>query len=91
VDFLGNQEYPFNERIKSSSSGDVLTCSTELISPPDPDQWAAVARQTGLQRIRFNVPQAWLWPVRDHGDFNGDSGIGPGEAFNMQLAAKIIF
>jgi hypothetical protein len=25
------------------------------------------------------------------GDFNGAPGIGPGEAFNMQLAAKIIF
>ncbi|HEX3351416.1 MAG TPA: TonB-dependent receptor [Terriglobales bacterium] len=30
--------------------------------------------------------------VRDTiGDFNGAPGIGPGEAFNMQLAAKIIF
>jgi hypothetical protein len=25
------------------------------------------------------------------GDFNGAPGIGPGEAFNMQLAIKIIF
>jgi hypothetical protein len=25
------------------------------------------------------------------GDFNGAPGIGPGEAFNMQLVAKIIF
>jgi hypothetical protein len=25
------------------------------------------------------------------GNFNGAPGIGPGEAFNMQLAAKIIF
>ena len=25
------------------------------------------------------------------GDFNGAPGIGPGEAFNMQLAAKIVF
>jgi hypothetical protein len=25
------------------------------------------------------------------GDFNGAPGIGPGEAFNMQLAVKIIF
>jgi hypothetical protein len=30
--------------------------------------------------------------VRDTiGDFNGAPGIGPGEAFNMQIAAKIIF
>jgi hypothetical protein len=30
--------------------------------------------------------------VRDTiGDFNGAPGIGPGEAFNLQLAAKIIF
>jgi hypothetical protein len=25
------------------------------------------------------------------GDFNGAPGIGPGEAFNIQLAVKIIF
>ena len=25
------------------------------------------------------------------GDFNGAPGIGPGEAFNLQLAGKIIF
>ena len=25
------------------------------------------------------------------GDYNGAPGIGPGEAFNMQLALKIIF
>jgi hypothetical protein len=25
------------------------------------------------------------------GDFNGAPGLGPGEPFNMQLAAKIIF
>jgi hypothetical protein len=25
------------------------------------------------------------------GDFNGAPGIGPGEAFNMQLAIKVIF
>jgi hypothetical protein len=25
------------------------------------------------------------------GDFNGAPGIGPGEAFNLQLVAKIIF
>jgi hypothetical protein len=25
------------------------------------------------------------------GDFNGAPGIGPGEAFNMQLAVKVIF
>ena len=25
------------------------------------------------------------------GDFNGAPGIGPGEPFNLQLAAKIIF
>jgi hypothetical protein len=25
------------------------------------------------------------------GDFNGAPGIGPGEAFNMQLAVKLIF
>jgi hypothetical protein len=25
------------------------------------------------------------------GDFNGAPGLGPGEAFNLQLVAKIIF
>jgi len=30
--------------------------------------------------------------VRDTiGDFNGAPGLGPGEPFNMQIAAKIIF
>jgi len=31
------------------------------------------------------------WVNDTIGDFNGAPGIGPGEAFNMQLAVKVIF
>jgi len=57
---------------------------------PDPDQWAAVARQRGCSESVQCTPSAGLASEGHIGDFNALRDRAR-EAFNMQLAAKIIF
>jgi hypothetical protein len=70
----------FNNKNFASGVGAVGTsCDPDLTLPP--------AQLTGMCRSNKGFGQ-----VTDTiGDFNGAPGLGPGEAFNTQLALKVIF
>ena len=52
---------------------------------------ASVANGTPIPGSVCDTSQGFGQVTDTIGDFNGAPGIGPGEAFNLQLAAKIIF
>jgi len=46
---------------------------------------------TTNHRCSTNLADGFGYVTDTIGDFNGAPGLGPGEQFNMQLVAKIIF
>lgn len=89
---------PFTERVKAQLRADMFNVFNRINLASGPGSVAA----SGLGSLSGNVCNAnaagrcttagGFGLVSDTiGDFNGAPGIGPGEAFNMQLAVKIIF
>ena len=96
VDFSVFKTIPIRERLKVQLRADMFNLfnRVNLASGPGSVTTGGCAPQGpgAICAAPGTTPYSGFGLVSDTiGDFNGAPGIGPGEAFNMQLAIKIIF
>ncbi len=95
VDFSVFKNIPVTERLKFQLRAEMFNLFNRINLASGPGSVAGGCSQDPATS-RCAAPGSKLYSgfglVSDTiGDFNGAPGIGPGEAFNMQLAIKIIF
>jgi hypothetical protein len=89
VDLSVFKNIPINERVKIQLRMETFNLLNRINLASGP---GSVAASCGTKVVGATCTNPGFGFVSDTiGDFNGAPGIGPGEAFNMQLAAKIIF
>jgi hypothetical protein len=89
VDFSIFKNIPITERVKVQLRAEMYNLLNRINLASGP---GSVNASCGTSVVGATCTNPSFGFVTDTiGDFNGAPGIGPGEAFNMQLAAKIIF
>ena len=96
VDFSVFKNIPIKERLKVQLRAEMFNLFNRVNLAAGPgsvgSSCGAKNAKSALQSDRICTTKSGFGLVSDTiGDFNGAPGIGAGEAFNMQLAAKIIF
>jgi hypothetical protein len=89
VDLSIFKNIPITERVKVQLRAEIFNLLNRINLASGP---GSVNASCGTKVVGATCTNPSFGFVSDTiGDFNGAPGIGPGEAFNMQLAAKIIF
>ncbi|HKV62320.1 MAG TPA: TonB-dependent receptor [Candidatus Acidoferrum sp.] len=89
VDLSVFKNIPITERVKIQLRMETFNLLNRINLASGP---GSVSASCGTSVVGATCTNSGFGFVSDTiGDFNGAPGIGPGEAFNMQLAAKIIF
>jgi len=96
VDLSVIKNIPIGERVKIQLRSDIFNMLNRINLASGPGSVATGGCNQDLTTGRCAAPSSANYSgfgkVSDTiGDFNGAPGIGPGEAFNIQLAVKIIF
>jgi Carboxypeptidase regulatory-like domain/TonB dependent receptor-like, beta-barrel len=96
VDLSVSKNIPIGERVKIQLRAEIFNLLNRINLASGPgsvgSSCGALNPTSALLSDRTCTTSSGFGKVSDTiGDFNGAPGIGPGEAFNMQLVAKIIF
>jgi hypothetical protein len=90
VDFSVIKNIPVTERIKIQLRAEMFNLLNRINLSSGPGSVGSSCG-TSVPGAPCNTSAGFGKVTDTIGDFNGAPGIGPGEAFNMQLVAKIIF
>ena len=89
VDLSVFKNIPITERVKIQLRAETFNLLNRINLSSGP---GSVSSSCGATAVGAPcTAPGWGFVNDTIGDFNGAPGIGPGEAFNMQLVAKIIF
>ncbi|HEX2661634.1 MAG TPA: TonB-dependent receptor [Candidatus Acidoferrum sp.] len=88
VDLSVFKNIPISERVKIQLRAETFNLLNRINLSSGP---GSVSSSCGAAGVGKPCGSGWGFVSDTIGDFNGAPGIGPGEAFNMQLVAKIIF
>jgi len=93
VDFSVIKNIPVTERVKVQLRAEIfnLLNRINLASGPGSVGSSCSPNKAAANPLQCTTSGGFGKVTDTIGDFNGAPGIGPGEAFNMQLVAKIIF
>jgi hypothetical protein len=90
VDFSVIKNIPITERVKVQLRAEMFNLFNRVNLASGPGSVGSSCG-TSVPGATCNSSSSFGLVSDTIGDFNGAPGIGPGEAFNMQLVAKIIF
>jgi hypothetical protein len=90
VDFSVIKNIPITERVKVQLRAEMFNLFNRVNLASGPGSVGSSCG-TSIPGATCNSSSSFGLVSDTIGDFNGAPGIGPGEAFNMQLVAKIIF
>jgi hypothetical protein len=90
VDFSVIKNVPITERVKVQLRAEMFNLFNRVNLASGPGSVGSSCG-TSVPGATCNSSSSFGLVSDTIGDFNGAPGIGPGEAFNMQLVAKIIF
>lgn len=88
VDLSVFKNIPITERIKVQLRMETFNLLNRINLASGP---GSVSASCGTKIVGATCTSGFGFVSDTIGDFNGAPGIGPGEAFNMQLAVKVIF
>ena len=92
VDFSVIKNTKITERVSAQLRIELFNMFNRTNLAPPSSGCGVADALSALQSARVCTPGSGLGVTADTiGDFNGAPGIGPGEAFNLQLGLKIIF